>query len=344
MSETTQQLSQLLQHSDENILIQATEICKNLSADSAQCSELLSVLPDLLRCTSHTNKEAASNSLIALINCTSHLPVAIDRLIGLNAGGRLMDAVISHDANLVHERLMLLTNLTTQNSGCLQVLDLQDNALKGQRLLRLAVKFTQQADNCSIPKAQPLRGLNVITANSDDAFEYAAMVLMNATLMPEGREIFFSTPDFFMPSLLAAVSGDNPIRKQGIIGVLRNLCFDQSKHEYLLKRVRILPHIVQPLLSKSIEENESAANLLRLAFPGIKFDRPEPLAVNRRNLLETLLMLTRSEIGKSVLVQHSIVFVMRDLDEYETDEENKVLGLRISAMLMDSSEGKTTVE
>jgi hypothetical protein len=239
---------------------------------------------------------------------------------------------------------MLLTNLTTQNSGCLQVLDLQDKALKGQRLLRLAVKFTHPSDSCSIPKAQPLRGLNVITTNTEDEFEYAAMVLMNATLMPEGREIFFSTPDFFMPSLLAAVSGDNPIRKQGIIGVLRNLCFDQSQHEYLLKRVKILPHIIQPLISKSIEDNVSAANLLRLAFPGIKFDNPEPMAVNRRNLLETLLVLSRSEIGKSILVQHSIVFVMRDLDEYETDEENKILGLRISAMLMDSHEGEPAVE
>jgi hypothetical protein len=334
MEDSISQLSQLLQHPDDNIVSQASEICKNVSADAASCTQILPLLPELLRVTSTPTKEAASNSLIALINITSHLPAAIDRLIGLNAVTRLMDAVISHDATLVHSRLMLLTNLTTQNSGCLQILDLQDRDLKGQRLLRLAVKFTQPADILTIPKAQPLHGLNLIAEAPGDEFEYAAMVLMNATLLPEGREIFFSTPDFFMPSLLSAASGDNPIRKQGIIGVLRNLCFDQSRHEFLLKKAKILPYLVRPLLSKSIEGNESAVNLLQKAFPGIVFGNPEPVAVNRKNLLESLFMLTQSEVGKSDLVQHHVVFVMRELDEYESDEENKQLGLRISAILI----------
>jgi hypothetical protein len=199
----------------------------------------------------------------------------------------------------------------------------------------LAVRLTTPIDSYSIPQAQPLRGINVL-AGPQDHFEYAAMVLMNATLLPEGRAVFFSTPDFFMPALLGAISSDNPIRKQGIIGVIRNLCFDHSKHEFLLTKVRILPYLIKALISRSIEKNESAVALLKAAFPGMPFGDPEPVAVNRHNILDAILLLSQSDVGRAVLVQHSVVLVMRELEEYETDEENKELGLRISSVLIGS--------
>ena len=332
-------LGELLEHTDEGVVRQAAELCQGATSDPATCRQMLPILQQLLKVTSSSDDTASNHALVALINITSHCPEAIDQLIGLNAVTRLMDSVIVPEPANVHSKLMLLTNLTTQNSGCLQILDLQDKDLKGQRLLRLAVRFAQPVDSAAIPRAVPLKGLNVLTESGDE-YEYAAMVLMNATLMPEGREVFFAKPDFFMPSLLDAISGENPIRKQGIIGVVRNLCFDQSRHEYLLTKGRILPFLVRPLLSKSIEQNEEAAKLIRIAFPNIRIGDPEPVATNRRNILETLLLLSQSAPGKSALIQHSVVFVMREVDEYETDEENKQLGLRISAMLMGPQDEK----
>lgn len=334
MDDTIKQLQQILQKPDENILIQATEIVKNHSTSSENSKQLEELIPEILRLTSSTNQEISKNSLVTLINMTSHLPSAINRIIGLNGVTRMMDAVITHNATLVHDRLMLLTNLTTQNSGVLQILDLNDKELRGQRLLRLAIRFSSPPDAYSIPKAEPLKGMNLVAQSSVDEYEYAAMVLMNATLMPEGRQIFYSTPDFFMPSLLDSVSGDNPIRKQGIIGVLRNLCFDSSKHEFLLTKAKILPAVVRPLITKVIEDNITAAEMLHQAFPGIAFGDPEPLAINRHNLLETLLLLAQSEYGKEYLINHHVIFVLRELDEYETDEENKLIGLRVGGILL----------
>lgn len=334
MDETIKQLKQFLQKPEENILIQATEIVKNHSSTAENSKQLEELIPDILRLTSSTNQEIAKNSITTLINMTSHLPSAIDKIIGLKGVTRMMDEVISHNATLVHDRLMLLTNLTTQNSGILQILDLNDKDLKGQRLLRLAIRFSSPPDAFSIPKAEPLRGMNLIAQSSVDDYEYAAMVLMNATLMPEGRQIFFSTPEFFMPSLLDAISGDNPIRKEGIIGVIRNLCFDSSKHEFLLTKARILPAIIRPLITKKIEDNITAAEMLHKAFPGLVFGEPEPLAINRHNLLETLLLLAQSEYAKNYLINHHVIFVLRELDDYETDEENKLIGLRVGGILL----------
>lgn len=332
-----QRLGELLASPDESLARQAVDVCKGATSDPETCRQMIPILKPLLQLTSSTDPETSKSALVTLINITSHCPDAIDKLIGLNGVTRLMDAVISPQPVNTHETLMLLTNLTTQNSGCLQILDLQDKDLKGQRLLRLACRFAEPQEASGIQRATPFKGLNVITEAGDE-YEYAAMILMNATLMPEGREVFFSNPDFFMPSLLGSISGDNPIRKQGVIGVVRNLCFDQSRHEYLLTKGRILQFLVRPLLSRSIEQNEEALKLLRLAFPNMRIGDPEPLAVNRRNILETLLLLTQSDVGKSALVQHNVVFVMRELDEYETDEENKQLGLRISAALMGPGE------
>lgn len=334
MEETLQKLQDILQQTDDTILIQATEICKNFSATQENSRQIEPLIPDLLRLTSSTNIELSKNAIVSLINISSHLPTAIDTIIGLKGVTRMMDAIISADTNNVHDRLMLLTNLTTQKSGCLQILDLADKELSGQRLLRLAVRFASPPTSLDIPKAQPLRGMNLIAESANDEYEYAAMVLMNATLMPEGRQVFYSTPDFFMPSLLDAVSGDNPIRKQGIIGVIRNLCFDATKHEYLLTKGNILPALIRPLVCQKLENNVTAAEMLVQAFPGLTFGHPEPLVLNRHNILETLLLLTQSEFGKKYLISHHVVFVLRELDEYETDEENKMIGIRISAVLL----------
>lgn len=343
-SESIKLVGDLLKRNEDNILVQVTEVTKAISADEKQAALLKDFIPDILRLTSSQNKDVAKNAVITLINMTSNVPSVIDKLIELKAVTRLTDAVISPEPTFVHERLMLLSNLTTQKSGVLQLLDLQDKELKGQRLLRLAVRFTTPPESTSIPQAVPLRGLNLIAESPNDEYEYAAMVLMNATLMPEARSIIYASPEFFMPTLLDAMSGDNPIRKQGIIGVIRNLCFDQKQHEYLIKKGNILPYLIKPLISKTIEDNLTAAEMLHKSFPTIVFGDPEPIPENRFHILETLLLLTQSECGKSSLTGSNLVFVLRELDDYETEEENKNLGLRITAALLGPGEEKEKVE
>lgn len=343
-SESIKIIGDLLKRTDDNILAQVTEVTKTLSADEKQCVVLKDFISDLLRHTSSPSKEVAKNSVITLINMTSNMPSVIDKLIELKAVTRLTDAVISPEPTVVHERLMLLSNLTTQKSGVLQLLDLHDKELKGQRLLRLAVRFTSPPESTAIPQAVPLRGLNLIAESPSDEYEYAALVLMNATLMPEGRSMFYASPEFFMPTLLDAMSGDNPIRKQGIIGVVRNLCFDQKQHEYLIKKGNILPYLVKPLISKTIEDNMTAAEMLHKTFPSIVFGDPEPMPENRFHILETLLLLTQSECGKSALINSNLVFILRELDDYETEEENKDLGLRITAALLGPKDDEEKVE
>ena len=326
-----QTLNKHLESQDVRVLIEATKLCKGQTFPA--------LIPNLLKLTSHTNLEVSYHAVIALTYMTSAQPDSIKQIISLGGVTRILDSVISSDPINVDVKLQLLTNITTETLGTMDLLDLKDPDLKGQRLLRLAIRFANEPEESQIPQTEMLNGLPIAASTtSGDEYQYAAMVLMNATLVKEGREIFYQNPKFFMPSFLECISSKNPIRKQGIIGVIRNLCFEQSKHEFLLHDVKILPQIIRPLVPKSIEDNLTAYEMLQTAFPGISFPGLEPLAINRRNLLETILLLTQSEVGKSELTQHHVVFVMREVEAVETDEENKELTLRIGAILLGPEE------
>ena len=331
MDEVIQQLSKYLQQTDENLLEKATELCKG------QTFPIL--IPHLLKLTSHSNSKISENSLISLIYMTSNINESRKQLIQLGAVNRLMESVISGSNSNINQRLMLLTNLTTENEACIQLLDLKDPELKGQKLLRLAIRFSNPPESLDIPKTEFIKGLPVKASNIiGDEYQYAAHVLMNATLIKEGRDIFYENPKFFMPSFLDAISSSNPIRKQGIIGVIRNLCFESEKHDFLINKVKILPHIIKPLIPKSIEDNLTATEMLQKSFPVSNFQGLEPLAENRKNLLETIWLLTQSEIGKEFLIKNHIIFILRELEAEEDNEENKDLAVRIGALLLGPDE------
>ncbi|EAX91519.1 hypothetical protein TVAG_472610 [Trichomonas vaginalis G3] len=327
MDQVITQLRGYLTSNDERVLVEATKLC--------QGQNIPAVIPELLKLTSHTNIEVSANALIALIDMTSKYNEAIRQIISFGGVTRLLEASIAAIPSNVNYRLMLLTNITTEHQGTLDLLDLKDPELKGQRLLRLAIRFATPPAEYAIPQTEMLKGLPIKASTTiNDEYEYAAMVLMNATLVKEGREIFYENPKFFMPSFLESMSSNNPIRKQGIIGVIRNLCFDNTRHQFLLEEANILKHIIRPLVPPSIEDNITAFEMLQQAFPGVSFPGLEQVTENRRNLLETLMLLTQSEVGKQHLIQHHVVFVMREVQAQEKDERCQELTLRIGAILL----------
>jgi hypothetical protein len=327
MESAIEALNKHLDSSDERVLVEATKLCVGQTFPA--------IIPKLIKLTSHPNLEVSYNATISLTYMTTEQPDSMTQMISGGAVKRLLDSVISADPTNVDYKLQLLTNLTTKSLGAMELLDIKDPELKGQRLLRLAIRFANPPDETIIPQTEMLRGLPIAASTTtNDEYQYAAMVLMNATLIKDGREIFYQNPKFFMPSLLECMSSNNPIRKEGVIGIIRNLCFEQSKHEFLLKEVNILPHIIRPLVPTSLQYNITAYEMLQQVFPGVSFPGMEPLATNRKLLLETILLLTQSEVGKNELIRHHVVFAMREVEANETDEENKELTYRIGAVLL----------
>ena len=331
MEDTINQLSKYLQQTDERILEEATKLCKG------QTFPVL--IPHLVRLTSHNNRTISGNALDSLIYMSSEHPECSRQIIALGTVTRLLDSVISASPTNINSRLMLLTNITTEHEGTLQLLDMKDSDLKGQKLLRLAIRFANPPESLAIPRAEEIKGLPIMaTSFSEDEYQYASFILMNATLIKEGREIFYDNPRFFMPAFLEAMSSPNPIRKQGIIGVIRNLCFEADRHEFMIKQAKIIPHIIKPLVPKSIEDNLTATEMLQNALSCGAFQGMEPLAENRKNLLETIWLLTQSKVGIEALIKSHIVFVLREVEGCEDNEFNKELTIRIGALIIGKEE------
>lgn len=66
--------------------------------------------------------------------------------------------------------------------------------------------------------------------------------------MTRGREYFCQTDSETLSRLIPFVQYEaSLVRKGGVVGLLKNICFDSSRHAYLLEEIGILPIILLSL-------------------------------------------------------------------------------------------------
>lgn len=54
---------------------------------------------------------------------------------------------------------------------------------------------------------------------------------------------------------------ESVVRKGGVVGLLKNICFDSSRHSYLLEEFDILPTILLPLAGPEEYSDEETDKL-----------------------------------------------------------------------------------
>lgn len=100
----------------------------------------------------------------------------------------------------------------------------------------------------------------MITLNES---QFAGPILSNISQVAESRELFCKTDSGLLNRLIPFVKYDDSIvRRGGIIGLIRNICFDTSLHSYLLEEIEILPVILYSLAGPeeySEDENDKFA-------------------------------------------------------------------------------------
>lgn len=72
----------------------------------------------------------------------------------------------------------------------------------------------------------------------------------NVTQKSTGRKLFFESNDNLVQRILPFIHYEEEggfMRRAGAIGLLKNVCFDSTRHEYLLEELKILPFILLPL-------------------------------------------------------------------------------------------------
>ncbi|XP_034442297.1 protein HGH1 homolog [Hippoglossus hippoglossus] len=157
--------------------------------------------------------------------------------------------------------------------------------------------------------------------NKKANLHYLGPLLSNLTQLPEARNYILDKDRCVFQRLLPFTQyRTSALRRGGVVGTLRNCCFDHGHHVWLLSEaVDILPFLLLPLAGPeelSEEDNEGLPVDLQYLPEDKKRDADPDI---RKMLLETLLLLTATKDGRLTLKEKNVYPIMREYHKWEKD-------------------------
>uniref|UniRef100_A0A3B3XS07 Protein HGH1 homolog n=1 Tax=Poecilia mexicana TaxID=48701 RepID=A0A3B3XS07_9TELE len=157
--------------------------------------------------------------------------------------------------------------------------------------------------------------------NKKAKLHYLGPLLSNLTQLPEARSLLMDRDRCVIQRLLPFTQYEaSVVRRGGVIGTLRNCCFDHAHHAWLLSdAVDVLPFLLLPLAGpEELTEEENEGLPVDLQYlPEDKQREADPDI--RKMLLETLLLLTATKTGRLTLRQKNVYPIVRELHRWEKD-------------------------
>lgn len=162
--------------------------------------------------------------------------------------------------------------------------------------------------------------------NKHANFHHMASIFLNLSQIQEARWLFLDQSKCILPKLLPYTHFNGSlIRRGGIAGLVKNLCFEIDHHKWLLsEEVDILPSLLLPLAgSEQFEEEEMEKLPEDLQYLSDNKERdPDPDI--RKMLLEALMKLCCTRHGRVHLREKQTYLILRELHKWETEDEVKV--------------------
>lgn len=150
-------------------------------------------------------------------------------------------------------------------------------------------------------------------------------LLSNLSQLQEAREEILDHNRCVVQRLLPFTQFEGSVvRRGGVIGTLRNCCFDHKHHDWLLsEHVDILPFLLLPLSGpEELSEEENEGLPLDLQYLPEDKQREEDPDL-RKMLLETLLLLCATARGRCFLKDKQVYPLMREYHTWETNDTVK---------------------
>ncbi|KAG9472924.1 hypothetical protein GDO78_016088 [Eleutherodactylus coqui] len=195
----------------------------------------------------------------------------------------------------------ILCNLSREEESCHSVL----STLKAQGLNKLLEMI------CS-PKY-----------NATATLHYLGPLMCNLTQLPEGRNFILDRTRCVLQRLLpyTEIQG-SVVRRGGIVGTLRNCCFNHGDHAWLLgDDVDLLPFLLLPLAGGE-EYTEDEVEILPPDLQYLPEDKQrEPDPDIRKMLIECLQLLCATPNGRRVLKDRGTYLILRSLHSWEKEAD-----------------------
>ncbi|XP_053913718.1 uncharacterized protein LOC128851137 isoform X2 [Cuculus canorus] len=150
-------------------------------------------------------------------------------------------------------------------------------------------------------------------------------LLCNLSQIPEGRRGILDRSRRSVQRLLPHTQFPAVLElRRGLIGALRNCCFQYEAHEWLLsEEVDVLPFLLLPLAGpEEFPEDEMEQLPVDLQYLPPEKQREEEPDI-RKMLLETIMLLSATAVGRGVLRAKGTFPVLREL--HRSEQEPRVL-------------------
>uniref|UniRef100_A0A182Y599 Protein HGH1 homolog n=1 Tax=Anopheles stephensi TaxID=30069 RepID=A0A182Y599_ANOST len=262
------------------------------------------LLTSLLDLTS--DESVAKDAVLCLVNITAEeigAAVVVEKL-----AERLVpaayEAILNEDCKLSDAWCMVLCNITRPEQ-------LVEPVLKHL----LAIEFALEKLTTCFTR---------INYNKQKChLNYLGPLFSNVSQSKAGRAVFCNQTTGLLGRLLPFVHHDGSIvRRGGAVGLLKNVCFDSSVHEWLLsEEMDVLPFILLPLAGPEEFDDETNEKLpVDLQYLGPDKKREEDPDV-RKMLVESLAQLCATRKGRQHLRDHGTYEILRELHKYECSPE-----------------------
>lgn len=302
-SEAAELLSFLTPNTRPDVKGQATEYILGLSGNRDGC-RFLRTKPDLLA---------------ALFALTSDPSIAIVKdcyyiFVNLSADETLHQVLVA-DVKILPVFLKNLEDPEYPFSD--QICTILSNLSRHNKTCKTVFKVLQEG----IGLAQLVEIFCTEDFNKKAKLHYLGPLLSNLTQLPEARNYIMDKDRCVIQRLLPFTQFQaSVVRRGGVIGTLRNCCFDHTHHEWLLSdAVDILPFLLLPLAGpEELTEEENDGLPVDLQYLPEDKKREEDPDI-RKMLLETLFLLTATKAGRQTLKDKNIYYILREFHKGEKD-------------------------
>ncbi|KAK7087936.1 protein HGH1 homolog isoform X2 [Littorina saxatilis] len=179
--------------------------------------------------------------------------------------------------------------------------------------------------------------LCILHTNKAKTLCVASMLLMNLTQVPNVRHKLMTAPSYLLLHLLPIISFSSALGScRGIVGTVKNCCFEYDFHEWLLSEaVDLLPRLLMPLAGPDeFDEDDMERLPPDLQYlPDTKQREADPEM--RGILIQAVHKLCSTKTGRLKIKEKNTYVILRELHKWETSEENvesilKVIDILIS--------------
>eukprot|EP00092_Neocalanus_flemingeri_P009415 GFUD01010129.1.p1 GENE.GFUD01010129.1~~GFUD01010129.1.p1 ORF type:complete len:355 (-),score=115.92 GFUD01010129.1:103-1167(-) len=267
-------------------------------------SSVQSIHSSLISLVTDSSEVIATDACFALINLSSD-PACVKSLLGLPSLVSTLHKVIADkESKLADKATQVLSNLTRDLASCGQVHgQLQKAGIGVDSLVSL---LCQEGYNLA---GQDLRFLGPVLSNLSQL-----QVVRKEILEPEKCVIQRLLP--------FTEYSKSIVKRGGVVGTIRNCCFDTEHHEWLLgPDVDIVPRLLLPLAGPTPEDlADDDIEKLPVDLQYLDEDKTiEPDVDIRTMLLEGLAQLCATKASREVLREKNVYVVLRQFHKVEKD-------------------------